>query len=207
MPCEPGCKDETTRIVCDAAGEARTEACPPSKEECAAPACEAGVCTFKPAVGAPCGETGTAQCNEGFACMGGSRYMSAVFRHTCLAADDGKVWCWGDNTYRQLGDGTDRPGLHPVLVRGLPGPATRAHAGYGHTCAVLRSGEAYCWGNNQHGQCGVPPSEPDISAPVLVPVPGVQFTAVVPADAHTCGLTQDKTRLLLGKHRVRPVRQ
>ena len=117
--------------------------------------------------------------------------MSAIYRHTCLTAEDGKVWCWGDNTYGQLGDGTDSPGLQPVLVRGLPGPAKETHAGYGHTCAVLRSGDVYCWGNNQDGQCGVPPSEPIISKPVRVPA-GVHFIAAVPGEGHTCGLTSDK---------------
>jgi alpha-tubulin suppressor-like RCC1 family protein len=192
IPCTPGCKDETTRILCDAAGKARTEACPTSKEACAAPACEAGVCTFKPAVGAPCGETGAAQCNEGFACLGTDFALSALYRHTCLRADDGKVWCWGDNTYHQLGDGTDKPGLHPVLVSGLPGPATHVLTGYGHTCAVLAKGEAYCWGNNRHGQCGVSPSVA-ISAPVRVPAPGIQFILVQPGDEHTCALTLEKT--------------
>jgi alpha-tubulin suppressor-like RCC1 family protein len=191
IPCTPGCKDDATRIFCDAAGTARTEVCPASKEECAAPACEAGVCTFKPVVGAPCGETGTARCNEGFACLGASLLLAAVHRHTCLRADDGKVWCWGDNTYGQLGDGTYEPGLHPVLVRGLPGPAVKVDTGYGHTCATLPRGDAYCWGNNHDGQCGVPPSEP-IPTPVLVRAPGIHFAHAVPGEGYTCAITLDK---------------
>src|SRR5688500_1900986 len=72
IPCAPACKDEGTRIFCDANGKPSTETCPQSKEECASPACEAGACTFKPAVGVPCGETRAAQCNDGFACLGPS---------------------------------------------------------------------------------------------------------------------------------------
>jgi alpha-tubulin suppressor-like RCC1 family protein len=192
LPCTPACRDETTRVFCDADGRAKTEECPASPEECAAPACDAGACTFKPAVGAPCGGTETAQCNEGFACLGATLQMSALHRHTCLRADDGRVWCWGDNGYGQLGDGTRDPGLHPVLVRGLPGRAINVQTGYGHTCATLQTGEAYCWGNNYDGQCGVPPSAP-ISAPVLVPAPGIHFVAVVAAEAHSCGVTLDQT--------------
>jgi hypothetical protein len=189
--CEPACKDETTRIFCDTDGKARPEACPPSTEECAAPACEAGACTFKPAVGAPCGEGG--RCNEGFACLGLFIFPDSVYRHTCLVAADGKIWCWGDNEYGQLGDGTTEPGLHPVLVRGLPGPADRVHVGYGHTCATLRTTrDVHCWGNNQDGQCGSPPSEP-ISEPVLVDVPGVRFIDAVPGNRHTCAVSTDNT--------------
>jgi alpha-tubulin suppressor-like RCC1 family protein len=192
IPCVPACKDETTRIVCDAKGNALTEICPPSKEECAIPACQGGACTFKAAVGAPCGYTGSAQCNEGFACMGGSFFLATLHRHTCLTTEDGKVWCWGDNMYGQLGNGTEASGLHPVLVQGLPGPALLAETGYGHTCAVVRSGEVYCWGNNHDGQCGVAPSEPTWT-PVPVHVPGIRFIAVLPADKHTCALAEDKT--------------
>jgi alpha-tubulin suppressor-like RCC1 family protein len=192
IPCTPGCKDETTRLFCDAAGKAKTEACPASKQACAAPVCEAGACTFKPATGTPCGETGTAQCNEGYACLGATSQLSALYRHTCLCDDDGKVWCWGDNTHGQLGDGTRDVGLHPVLVRGLPGPAINVYAGYGHTCATFPRGEVYCWGNNWDGQCGVPPSEP-ILAPVLVPAPGIRFIGAVPGESHTCAVSLDKT--------------
>jgi alpha-tubulin suppressor-like RCC1 family protein len=190
--CEPACKDETTRIVCDTTGVARTEVCPRSQEECAVPACDSGACTFKPALGARCGETGEGRCNAGFACLGSLNFLNAIHRHTCLATDDGKVWCWGDNTYRQLGDGTDRPGLHPVLVRNLPGPAAKVFVGYGHTCALLRNREVYCWGKNQNGQCGVPASEP-ISTPMHVDVPGFRFIEVAPGDGHTCARTQDRT--------------
>jgi alpha-tubulin suppressor-like RCC1 family protein len=118
--------------------------------------------------------------------------MSTLHRHTCVATDDGKAWCWGDNTHGQLGDGTNSPGLHPVLVRGLPGPVAKVFAGYGHTCAVLRSGEVTCWGNNQDGQCGVRQSE-QVSTPVLIPLPGVQFIQVTPSEKHTCALATDQT--------------
>jgi alpha-tubulin suppressor-like RCC1 family protein len=192
IPCQPGCKDATTRVYCDAAGKAQTEVCPSSNEECAASACEAGACTFKPAVGAPCGETEGAKCNEGFACLGGNYHFSAILQQTCLAADDGKVWCWGTNQYQQLGDGTISPGSNPVLVRGLRGHAEQVSTGYGHTCALVRGGAIHCWGNNLAGQCGVTPSA-TAAEPVLVEVPGVRFTTVATGQGHTCGIAEDKT--------------
>jgi hypothetical protein len=193
IPCEPGCRDETTRIVCDAAGKAQIEACPASSEECAVPACQAGACTLKPAVGSPCGETAGAHCNEGFACLGGDFDLSAILVQTCLAADDGKVWCWGSNRVQQLGDGTTEPGLHPVLVRGLPDHAERVSTGYAHTCALLRNGQIHCWGNNLGGQCGIAPSPMAVPEPVLVDVPGVRFTSVAAGRGHTCAIAEDKT--------------
>jgi alpha-tubulin suppressor-like RCC1 family protein len=192
IPCAPGCKDERTRIYCDAAGNPQTEACPASGEECAASACEAGACTFKPAVGAPCGEGNGAQCNEGFACLGGDFHLSAIRLHSCLAAADGKVWCWGDNEFQELGDGTKDPGLNPVLVSGLPPQAKQVSTGYAHTCALLRNGNIHCWGNNTAGQCAVAPT-PTVSEPVLVDAGGVRFTAVASGQGHTCAIAEDKT--------------
>jgi alpha-tubulin suppressor-like RCC1 family protein len=192
IPCEPGCKDETTRVYCDAAGTARTEVCPSSTHECARPACEAGACSFKPAVGAACGETATGRCNEGFACLGRTFYLSTLHRHTCLVAVDGAVWCWGDNTYGQLGDGTYRRGLYPVRVQGLPGPVEMLFTGHGHTCVRLRSDDIYCWGNNEDGQCGVAPSDP-VLVPVLVDVRGIRLVEIGCGEKHSCARADDGT--------------
>src|SRR4051794_17773186 len=95
-PCRPGCVDGATRLVCDD-GLPRAEACPTSDEPCAAALCEAGTCTFRPRVGEPCGPKGLARCNEGYACLGPDVKLTALKRHTCALADDGKIWCWGDN--------------------------------------------------------------------------------------------------------------
>src|SRR5690606_25541515 len=39
--------------------------------------------------------------------------------HTCLLTSDGAVWCWGANSYGQLGDGTRTNRRVPVAVIGL----------------------------------------------------------------------------------------
>src|SRR6186997_3391629 len=100
-PCQPGCADETTRLLCDADGTPRQAPCT-SKEPCAAASCSAGACIVQPAIGKPCGPTGLASCNEGYACIGPDTKLSAILNHTCAVADDGKVWCWGENTSNEL---------------------------------------------------------------------------------------------------------
>ena len=77
--------------------------------------------------------------------------------HTCAATADGGLYCWGQNQYGQLGDGTDTSRQTPVSVL-LPGPADavlRLAAGDRHTCAGTERGLIYCWGDNGDGQLGI----------------------------------------------------
>ena len=86
--------------------------------------------------------------------------VSAGAMHVCAVLRSGHVLCWGDNTYGQLGQdcspGTRSPQngqcepaqdyfRTPVEVAGIT-TATSITAGYGHSCAVLRSGHILCWG-------------------------------------------------------------
>ena len=85
----------------------------------------------------------------------GPMMMVAAGRfHSCAVSPQGTVWCWGQNEFGALGDDTslDRP--FPVQPLGLPDAVVALTAGAGGTCAVLRNGEAYCWGNNANGQLG-----------------------------------------------------
>ncbi|MDB5168539.1 MAG: regulator of chromosome condensation [Candidatus Saccharibacteria bacterium] len=82
--------------------------------------------------------------------------ISAGGAHTCAAAT-GLAYCWGDNTYGQLGDNTVVQKLVPTAVHtasGLSGKTvTKIDTNLYHTCA-LASGVAYCWGRNHYGQMG-----------------------------------------------------
>ncbi|MFY9227927.1 MAG: prepilin-type N-terminal cleavage/methylation domain-containing protein [Candidatus Microsaccharimonas sp.] len=64
-----------------------------------------------------------------------------------------QLYCWGDSTYGQLGDGGSGSSIVavPVLTTGvlsgktITAVASNGSGGY-HTCAIA-DGEAYCWGN------------------------------------------------------------
>lgn len=78
--------------------------------------------------------------------------------HTC-AVSGGSVYCWGDNTYGQLGDNTTTDSLIPVqvLIDATPTPlteVTNVAAGQDHTCAVVDGGSVYCWGRGANGRLG-----------------------------------------------------
>ncbi|HZH78690.1 MAG TPA: RCC1 repeat-containing protein, partial [Archangium sp.] len=81
--------------------------------------------------------------------------LSAVggFSHSLAVRPDGTVWAWGNNTYGQLGDGTNTRRHTPVRVNGLSGVVAVA-AGGGHSVAVRGDGTVWTWGNNMFGQLG-----------------------------------------------------
>lgn len=64
------------------------------------------------------------------------------------------VWCWGNNTSGQLGDGTTggvRAYAAPVV--GLP-PVTQLGIGAYTSCAVDEARNVWCWGRGSNGELG-----------------------------------------------------
>jgi alpha-tubulin suppressor-like RCC1 family protein len=83
--------------------------------------------------------------------------ISAGGRHTCALLTDGKVTCWGEDSYGQLGNGIgDATVLSPPVPIVLPSPGTAVSlsAGRDHTCVVLTGGGVSCWGRDFSGQLG-----------------------------------------------------
>ena len=84
------------------------------------------------------------------------KQISTGQQHTCALLVNGSVSCWGSNSYGELGRG-DTSGINtqPELVAGLENKnIVHIDAGWHNTCAVEDTGDAYCWGVNNHGQLG-----------------------------------------------------
>ena len=64
---------------------------------------------------------------------------------TCARLNSGKVMCWGDNRYGQLGDGTNTNSSRPVEVSRLAA-AKQISSGAHSSCAVDVWGKVFCWG-------------------------------------------------------------
>lgn len=80
--------------------------------------------------------------------------LSAGEEHACAVRDDGAIFCWGQNNYGQVGDGTSNTDrLRPTRVVDVD-DGVQVAAGTGHTCALRSDGTVACWGWNSYGQSG-----------------------------------------------------
>jgi alpha-tubulin suppressor-like RCC1 family protein len=80
--------------------------------------------------------------------------ISAGQAHTCGVKSDLSLWCWGDNSSGQLGDGTQTLESAPVAVTVLGQAWASVSAGSAHTCALAADSTLWCWGDNSDGQLG-----------------------------------------------------
>jgi len=71
-----------------------------------------------------------------------------------LTGFQGPAVASGDNTYGQLGDGTNEAHHTPVLISALGKTVTQVAAGAGFGVALKADGTVWTWGLNEQGQLG-----------------------------------------------------
>ncbi len=71
----------------------------------------------------------------------------------CAVGLSGALYCWGDNQYGQVGDGTREFAMQPVKID-LPARVSQVKTTKLSTCALLTTGKVHCWGDNRYGQLG-----------------------------------------------------
>jgi alpha-tubulin suppressor-like RCC1 family protein len=88
--------------------------------------------------------------------LAGITHVAAGSNTTCAANEEGALWCWGSNSYGQVGNGQEGTGTDVGTPFQVPGIQDVAQVDIGeyHTCAILRSGEARCWGRDGYGNLG-----------------------------------------------------
>jgi alpha-tubulin suppressor-like RCC1 family protein len=110
--------------------------------------------------------------------------------HSC--ANEGKMlYCWGQNSDGQIGNGTTQNAnaRRPVMNVQDPGAV-----GLGQfiSCICERTGQAWCWGRNVEAELGT--GSTSMTMPVPTRVPGVTDCLQIGGGAqHTCVIHQDHT--------------
>ena len=122
--------------------------------------------------------------------------LSAGYDATCGILASGALWCWGDGSYGQLGNGAfSTYSLSPVSVAGGL-TFVAVSAGAQHACGIAVSGGAYCWGYNGLGALGNGTSR-DTALPAAVSG-GLSFVAISAGRNHTCAVRADSTAYCWG---------
>jgi alpha-tubulin suppressor-like RCC1 family protein len=122
--------------------------------------------------------------------------VAAGTDHTCGVTGGGAVYCWGDNSFGQLGNSEnvgEELTAHstPTAVSGLPGLASLALGGH-YSCGLTSAGAAWCWGDNNFGELGTTTADTRVSTPVAVDG-ALSFVSLGAGGGHTCGLVSGGT--------------
>jgi alpha-tubulin suppressor-like RCC1 family protein len=92
----------------------------------------------------------------------GATQISLSSVHACaLHADTGggnSAWCWGDNTYGEIGVGSVAANIPyasqvTLLASNVAGVVAASPGGY-VSCAAINDGSAWCWGNDTYADLG-----------------------------------------------------
>lgn len=167
---------------------------------------------------------------SGCPALSGIVQLSLGNRHSCALLFDGTARCWGENGRGQLGDGTTTsPRLNPVPVCRTGFGATceplsgivSITSGDHFNCALLVSGEVYCWGSNERnagsgylGMLGAGTSIAESTLPLQVCAPGASPTcelqsscsaylndavAITAGETHACAARADGSVVCWGE--------
>ena len=120
--------------------------------------------------------------------LGGVKALALGASHTCAVVSSGAVKCWGDNSFGQIGIGSDALDSYktaPTAAHGVD-DAVAIDAASKTTCAALSTGEVRCWGDTSDLLAPAPDAG---AAPALVAtgIPGASGAVEVRVSgSHAC---------------------
>jgi len=75
--------------------------------------------------------------------------------HTCAIDILSQLYCWGYNSYGQLGLGHGTNKSTPTMVTFQDSHVVQVSLGYRHSCIINNLSRVWCWGYNGSGQLGI----------------------------------------------------
>jgi alpha-tubulin suppressor-like RCC1 family protein len=117
----------------------------------------------------------------------GKSVVASGSYHTCAIKEDYSLWCWGENSFGQLGipELYGETATEPQFVMN---DVVFVSVNGVNTCAVKKDGTLWCWGENSSGQIGDGSYGSDVSQPTFVMD---QVIKVSVGFGHTCAIKSD----------------
>ena len=109
---------------------------------------------------------------------------------TCGIRIDETLWCWGDNTFGQVGNGAPMQN-EPLPVR-IGTDTWKMVSVNTQACGIKTDNTLWCWGNDDYGQVGNGGGTGTEDTPVQV-APGTFWKHVAANNVFTCGIKTDDT--------------
>lgn len=86
--------------------------------------------------------------------------IAAGERHCLLRTRYNRIFGWGKNNHGQLGMGDTETRVKPTEIVALTQiEMLQIECGGSHTAILTKTGQIWCFGNNNNGQCGADPNE------------------------------------------------
>lgn len=121
-------------------------------------------------------------------------------KHSCGILSNSQMFCWGDNSLGQLGDGTQDNKVLPTPVSTDLGWTALA-TGPTYTCGVTTGGALYCWGLHP-GIIGAE-SDSSVSTPEQITTQAATtgtWTSISAGAGHACGVRSNGAAWCFGSN-------
>ncbi|MBK8479600.1 MAG: RCC1 repeat-containing protein [Proteobacteria bacterium] len=116
--------------------------------------------------------------------------VAAGSSRTCARLSDGTLWCWGENRYRQVGDGTSTNRLDPTQVVALGTTVQAVAIGNYGSFALRADGSLWGWGATY---LGTPDGAGIDGIPAALSTLGTNVVEVGAGMMHGCARLRDNT--------------
>ncbi|MDQ5921040.1 MAG: hypothetical protein QG673_1096 [Pseudomonadota bacterium] len=121
--------------------------------------------------------------------------ISSGINSFCALDSSGHVWCWGNNSAGQLGNGSKTNESFPTQVSIDSSINFKYLVGFNYSyCAIDTNNQLYCWGGGGSGQIG-DGSGKDAAVPTKVSTQnlpwGVYFKSISIGASNICGVGSD----------------